>query len=53
MDKNCDIFVIKKLHFVNILDLIWTWISDLLTCLDYGWIGLSFKYSRLDLDRKI
>ena len=31
MEKNCDIFVIKMLYFVNILDFKWTCIFNFLT----------------------
>jgi len=40
------------MYFVNILDFILTWIFNFL----HFWtvvLGLSFKYSGLDLDRKI
>jgi len=36
MEKNCEVFVLNKLYFVNILDFIWTWIFNFLTFLDYG-----------------
>jgi len=36
MEKNYDVFVIKKLYFVNILDFILSWILNFLTFLDYG-----------------
>jgi len=29
MEKNCVMFVIKTLYFVNILDFIWTWTFNL------------------------
>ena len=43
----------KKLHFSNILDFIWTWTLHLKNLLDCRLLGLSFKKSGLDLDRKI
>ena len=53
MKKNCVIFVIKKLYFVNFLDFIWTWTFHF----KYVWtvvgLGPSFENSGLDLDRKI
>jgi len=53
LEKNCVIFVVKKLYFVNFLDLICTltfnfqkfWILDEL--------GMSFENSGLDRDLKI
>ena len=42
MKKNCDIFVGEMLHFVKILDFIWTWILNFLTFLDYGWTWTEF-----------
>jgi len=35
MEKTCVIFVIKKLHLVNFMDLLW--IFDFLNFSDYGW----------------
>ena len=37
MEKNCMIFVIKKLHLVNFLDFIWTWTFNFKKSLDCGW----------------
>jgi len=42
MGKNCDIFVIEKLYIVNIFDIVWTWILNFLTVLDYGWTCTEF-----------
>jgi len=42
MESNCNVFVIKKLYFVNILDFIWTWNSNFVTFLDYGWTWTEF-----------
>jgi len=42
MEKNCDVFVIKKPYFFNISDFIWTWIFNFLTSLKYGWIWTEF-----------
>jgi len=46
MERNCGVFVIKKLYFVNILDFIWTWSLYFLTFLDYGWTWTEFKIFR-------
>jgi len=43
MEKNCDVFVINKLYFVNILDFISTWILNFFTFLDYGWTWTHFE----------
>ena len=43
----------KRLHFSNILDVIWTWTLHLKIFLDCVGLGLSSKKSGLDLDRKI
>jgi len=51
MDKNCVIFVIKKLYFAKFLDVVWTWIFLIFWTIFR--LGLSFKNSGLDLDRKI
>jgi len=53
MQKKYGIFVVKKLHFSNILDFIWNWTLHLKKFLDCGWtngFGLSFKESGLDLE---
>jgi len=46
MDKNCVIFVIKKLYFAKLSDLDFEFLKL------FG-LGLIFKNSGLDLDRKI
>ena len=46
MEKNCDVFVIKKQYFVNISDIIWNWILNFLTFLDYGWTWTEFQKFR-------
>jgi len=51
MEKKCHIFVAKRLHFLNILDYIWT--SHLKKFWTVFGLGLSFKKSGLDMDRKI
>jgi len=53
MEQNCDVFVIKNLYFVKILDIIWTWILNFLPFWTMVGLGLSFKYPGLNLDRKI
>jgi len=53
MQKKYGIFVVKKLHFSNILDFIWNWTLHLKKFLYCGWtngFGLSFKESGLDLE---
>jgi len=42
MEKNCVIFVIKKLYFVSFLDFIWTWTFNLKKSLDCGWTWTEF-----------
>jgi len=44
MEKNCVIFVIKKLYFVNFFDFIWTWTFNFKTfrLLDCGWTWTEF-----------
>ena len=37
MEKNCVIFVVEKLYFVNRLDFIWTWTSNFKKILAFGW----------------
>jgi len=44
---------VKKLYFLNCLDLIWTWILQLKKFWTVVGLGLSFEISELDLDRKI
>jgi len=45
MEKNCVIFAIKKLYFVNILNFFWPWTFNFeKVCTDVG-LGLSFKNS--------
>ena len=53
MEEKCGIFVVKRLHFSNILDYIWTWTLHLKKFWIVFGLGLSFKKSGLDLDRKI
>jgi len=42
MEKNCVIFVIEKLYFVNFLDFIWTWTFNFKESLDCGWTWTKF-----------
>jgi len=42
MEKKWSIFVVQRLHFSNILDLIWTWTSHLKNILDCGWTWTEF-----------
>jgi len=42
MEKKCGIFVVKRLHFLNILDFIWAWTLRLKKILDYGWTWTEF-----------
>jgi len=42
MEKNCVIFVIENLYFVNFLDFIWTWTFNFKKNLDSGWIWTEF-----------
>jgi len=53
MEKKCGIFVVKRLHFSNILDYIWTWTLHLKNIWTLAGLGLSFIKSGLDLDCKI
>jgi len=53
MEKNCVIFVIKKLYFNNFLDFIWTWAFNFSKVWTVVGLGLIFENSGLDLDRKI
>jgi len=46
-------FVIETLHFINFLDLVWTWILHFIKFWLMVGLGLSFKNSRLDLVCKI
>jgi len=41
MERKCGIFVVKRLHFKNILDFNWTWtlhFENILDC-DWTWTG--------------
>jgi len=42
MEKKCGIFVVKRLHFSNFLDFIWTWTLHLKILLDCGWTCTEF-----------
>jgi len=53
MEKKCGIFVVKRLHFSNILNQIWTWTLNLKKNWTVFGLELSFKKSGLDLDHKI
>ena len=53
MEKKCGIFVVKRIHFSNFLDFIWTWTLHLENFSDCGWTWTEFLKIRLDLDRKI
>jgi len=53
METKCDIFVVKRLHFSNMLNCIWTWSLHLKKIWTVFRYGLSFKKSGLDLVRKI
>ena len=53
MEKNCVIFVIEKLYFVNFLDFIWIWTFNFKKIWTVVGLGLNFENSGLDLDRKI
>jgi len=46
MEKNCVIFVIKKMFMFNFLDFIWTWILNFLNLLDYDWTWTEFQKFR-------
>ena len=46
MEKNCIIFAIKELYFLNFLDYIWTAILNFLNFLDYGWTWTEFSKFR-------
>jgi len=37
MEKKCSIFVVKRLHFSNFMDFIWTWTLHLKNFFDCGW----------------
>jgi len=50
MEKKCGIFVVKRPHFSNFLDLDFTVEKNFWTVIE---LRLSFKKLRLDLDRKI
>ena len=55
MDKNCVIFVIKKMYLAKLFDFVCTWILNFLifwTIFGLQFFGL-FGNSGLDLDRKI
>jgi len=41
--KKCGIFVVKRLHFSNFLDIIWTETSHLKKILDFGWTWTEFQ----------
>jgi len=43
MEKNCVIFVIKKLYFVNFLDFIWTWAFNFFKVWSVVGLGLIFE----------
>jgi len=53
MEKKCGIFLVKRLHFSNCLDFIWTWTLHFKKIWTVAGLELSFKKSGLDLDRKI
>jgi len=53
MEKKCSIFVVKRLQFSNFMDIIWTWTIPLKEIWTVVRLGLSFKKSGMDLDRKI
>jgi len=53
MEKKCSIFVVKRLQFSNFMDIIWTWTIPLKKIWTVVGLGLSFKKSGMDLDRKI
>jgi len=42
MEKKGGTFVVKRLHFSNFLDFIWTWTSHLQNLLDCGWTWTEF-----------
>jgi len=52
MEKNCGIFVGKKLYCDNFLVFIWTWTSHLRVFWTMIGFGRSFYISGLDLDHK-
>ena len=53
MEKKCDIFVVKKMHFSSFLGFIWTWTLRLKIFGIVIGLVLSLDKSGLDLDRKI
>jgi len=53
MERKCGVFIVKRVHFKNFLDSISTWALQLKNFWTAVGLGLSFKISGLDLDRKI
>ena len=53
MEKTCVIFVIENLYLVNFLDLVFKFVKLFGLWLVGVGLGLTFRNSGLDLDRKI